>query len=220
VSGQILGLSSREDETVQIFLHNKYLQKVIESVENAYEKYKVAMDEINEKFALKKSVNLEVKLIEELEVEIHDDCKFEHEDQGTTLQDNQDSTGKELTLQQEDQDNQDSIDNDSTLDQEAQDYPHQNDQDNPHHNNLASLDTIIHQKVLIKMILQDASNDDQFLYVCHSSCSRDEETHLTYSKLRKHSHIDASQILLGHIFLWSQRSPPKTNILIIHFIFS
>jgi hypothetical protein len=165
-------------------------------------------------------VNLKVTLIEELEVEIHDDCKFEHEDQDTTLQDNQDSIGKELTLLQEDQDNQDSIDNDSTFDEEAQDYPHKKNQNNPHHNNLASLDTIIHQKVLIKMILQDGSHDDQFLYMCHSSRSHDEETHLTYSKLRKHSHIDASQRLLGHIFLWPQRSPPKPNILIIHFIFS
>jgi hypothetical protein len=54
VSEWIFDLSLREVEAIQIFLHNECLQKAIESMKNAYEKYKVAMNKINEKFALKK----------------------------------------------------------------------------------------------------------------------------------------------------------------------
>jgi hypothetical protein len=69
---------------------------------------------------LKKNVNLEIKPIEELGVEVHDN---EHEDQDYTHQDNQDSIDKVYTFEQENQDsthqdNHNSIDKDSTLDQE------------------------------------------------------------------------------------------------------
>jgi hypothetical protein len=141
VSGHIFGLSSREVEVVQIFLHNECLQKISESLTNALDKIKIT-------FNLMTNVYLEVKTIEELEIEAHDDCKFEYEDHDSTLQDNQDSIGKDFKQKDQNsthQDNQDSIDKDSTLDQE--------DQDNHHHNNLASLDTINHQEALMKIIL-------------------------------------------------------------------
>jgi hypothetical protein len=90
---------------------------------------------------LKKNMNLEVKSIEELEVEAHANYKFEHEDQDCTHQDNQDSIDNNYTFEQENQnlthqDNHDSINKDSTLDQE--------DENNPLHKVFASLDIIIH----------------------------------------------------------------------------
>jgi hypothetical protein len=42
-------------------------------------------------------MNLEIKLIEKLEVEIHDDYKFEHEYQDYTKKDNQNSIEKDFT---------------------------------------------------------------------------------------------------------------------------
>jgi hypothetical protein len=54
VSRWIFDLSLREVEMVQIFLHNKCLQKVIEPVKNAYEKYKITLNEIIVKFDPKK----------------------------------------------------------------------------------------------------------------------------------------------------------------------
>jgi hypothetical protein len=71
----------------------------------------------------------------------------------------------------------------------------------------------------MKIISQDTSNDDQFLYMYRSSRLYDNKTHLPYSKLRKHPRIDARRIFFGHIFLWPQRPPLKSNILIIHFVF-
>jgi hypothetical protein len=99
---------------------------------------------------LKKNMNLEVKPIEKLGVEAHDNCKFEREDQDCTHQDNQDSIDKNYTFEEENQDsthqdNHDSIDKDSTLNQE--------DENNPLHKVFASLDIIIHQKTLMKIIL-------------------------------------------------------------------
>jgi hypothetical protein len=116
VSGRIFDLSSREVKMVQIFLHNECPQKISESLTNALDKIKATFD-------LTTNANLEVKLIEDLEVETYDDYKFEHEDQGFTPQNNQDSIGKDLLLKQKDQDfthqdNQDSIDKNFTLDQE------------------------------------------------------------------------------------------------------
>jgi hypothetical protein len=63
-----------------------------------------AIDEIKATFDLTKNVNLVVKSIEKFEVEAHDDCKFEQEDQDSTHQYNQDSIDKDFTLEQEDQD--------------------------------------------------------------------------------------------------------------------
>jgi hypothetical protein len=68
VSGRIFGLTSREIEAVQIFLHNECLQNIRESLVNLI----VIFD-------LKENTNLEDKSIEELEVEAHDDYKFEQE---------------------------------------------------------------------------------------------------------------------------------------------
>jgi hypothetical protein len=165
----------------------------------------------------KKNVNLEDKPIEKLGVETHANCKLEHEDQDSIHQDNQDPISNDYTFEQEiqdsnHQDNHDSIDKDFTLDQK--------DEDNPLHQAFASLDTIIHQEDPIKIIPQDISNDDQFLYMYRSSRLHDNKIHLPNSKLRKHSRIDARRIFFGHIFLWPQRSPLKPNILIIHFVFS
>jgi hypothetical protein len=53
VTGWIFDLSSIEIKTVQIFLHNEFLQR-FESVVNAYEEYKIAMNKINVEFDLKK----------------------------------------------------------------------------------------------------------------------------------------------------------------------
>jgi hypothetical protein len=132
-------------------------------------------------------MNLEVKSIEELGVETHVNYKLEHEDQDSTHQDNQDSINNDYTFEQENQDsthqdNHDSIDKDSTLDQE--------DEDNPLHKAFASLDIIIHQEALMKIILQDTSNDDQFIYMYCSSRLHDNKTHFSYLKLRKHFRID------------------------------
>jgi hypothetical protein len=143
-------------------------------------------------------MNLVVKPIEELGVETHNNYKFEHEDQDCIHQDNQDSIDKNYTFEQENQDsthqdNHDSIDKDSTFDQE--------DENNPLNKVFASLNIIIHQETLMKIILQDTSNDDQFLYMYRSSRLHDNKTHLSYSKLRKHFCIDARRIFFDHIFL-------------------
>jgi hypothetical protein len=132
---------------------------------------------------LKKNINLEDKLIEELGVETHANCKLDHEDEDYIHQDNQYLISNNYTFEQKiqdsnHQDNHDSIDKDSTLDQK--------DEDNPLHQAFASLDTIIHQEAPMKIIPQDTSNDDQFLYMYRSSRLHDNNTHLPYSKLRKH----------------------------------
>jgi hypothetical protein len=206
VSYRIYGLTSREIKAIQAFLHKLWLQKIRESLD----KLIVICDP-------KKNVNLEDKLMEELEVETHANYKLEHENQDFIHQDNQDPISNDYTFEQENQnsthqDNHDPIDKDSTLDQK--------DEDNPLHQAFALLNTIIYQEALIKIIPQDTSNDDQFLYMYRSSRLHDNKTHLTYSKLRKYSRIDARQIFFGHIFLWPQRPPSKPNILIIHFVFS
>jgi hypothetical protein len=106
VSGQIFSLTSREIEAVQIFLHNECFQKISKSLANA-------IDEIKVTFDLTKNANLEVKSIEEFEVDAHDDCKFEQKDQDSH-QDNQDSIDKDFTLEQEDQDSTHLDDQNST----------------------------------------------------------------------------------------------------------
>jgi hypothetical protein len=113
-----------------------------------------------------------------------------------------------------------SQDNQDLTQYEDQNYLHTKNQDNPHHNDLASLDTIIHHETLMKIILQDTLYDDPFLYMCHFFRSLNEDNRLTYSTIRKHSHLDARQTLLGPFFFWPRRPPPKSNILIIHFLFS
>jgi hypothetical protein len=80
--------------------------------------------------------------------------------------------------------------------QKNQDYFNQEDQDNPHHNDLASLEIIIHHETLMKIILQDTLYDDPFLYVCRSSHSHDEETRLIHIKIRPHLHLDMSGLEL------------------------
>jgi hypothetical protein len=77
VSCRIYGLTSREIETVQAFLHKEWLQKIRESLN----KLIVICD-------LKKNVNLEYQPIEKVGVETHVNCKFEHEDQDSIHQDN------------------------------------------------------------------------------------------------------------------------------------
>jgi hypothetical protein len=162
----------------------------------------------------KKNVNLEDKAIEELGVETHANCKLEHKDQDSIHQGNQDPISNDYTFEQEIQDSnhQEDEDKDSTLDQK--------DENNPLHQAFASLDTIIHQEAPMKIIPQDTSIDDQFLYMYRSSRLHGNTIHLPNLKLRKHSRIDTRRIFFGHIFLWPQRPPPKPNILIIHFIFS
>jgi hypothetical protein len=166
---------------------------------------------------LKKNMNLEEKPIEELGVETHANCKLQHENQDSIHQDNQDPISNDYTFEQEiqnsnHQDNHDSIDKHSTLDQK--------DEDNHLHQVFASLDTIIHQEDPIKIIPQDISNDDQFLYMYRLSRLHDNKIHLPNSKLRKYPRIDPRRIFFDHIFLWPERPSPKPNILIIHFVFS
>jgi co-chaperonin GroES (HSP10) len=98
---------SQEKSKRQIFLHNKCLQQIKEALV-------IAIDKINATFGLTKNVNLQVKLIEKLEVEVYDNCKFEQEDQDSTHQDNQDSIDKDFTLEQKDQDSTHKDDQGST----------------------------------------------------------------------------------------------------------
>jgi hypothetical protein len=152
VSGQIFGLTSREIKTVQIFLHNECLQNIRGSLVNL-----ITM------FDLKKNMNLEVKSIKELEVEAHDDCKFEQKVQGSTHQDHPDSIDKVSTLKQDDQD---------LTYQEYHDSIHQADQDSTHQEDQASLDTLSHSiqyETRIINFLQGTSYKDSFQSMCHSS---------------------------------------------------
>jgi hypothetical protein len=82
--------------------------------------------------------------------------------------------GANLKVEEKDQDHTQQEDHHSPP-QDDQDLPQHENQDNPHHNVLVSFDTIIHHETLMKIILQDTSYDDPFLYVCHSSRSHDEK---------------------------------------------
>jgi hypothetical protein len=94
----------------------------------------------------RKKYEFRSQTIEKLEVEAYDNCKLEHKDQDRAHQDNQDSIDKDYTFEQE---NQDSTHQDD-----------QEDEDNPLHKAFASLDIIIHQEALIKIILQDTLNNN------------------------------------------------------------
>jgi hypothetical protein len=202
VSYRIYGLTPREIKVVQAFLHKEWLQKNREYLD----KLIVICDP-------KKNMNLEDKSIEEFGVETRANCKLEHEDEDSIHQGNQDPISNDYTFEQEIQDSnhQEDEDKDSTLDKK--------DEDNPLHQVFTSLDTIIHQEAPMKIIPQDTSIYDQFLYMYRSTRLHGNTTHLPNSKLRKHSRIDTRRIFFGHIFLWPQRPPPKSNILIIHFVF-
>jgi hypothetical protein len=93
-------------------------------------------DMSNGEFEVDEHANFEVVSHAEFEVKANEDFKFVEEVQDSPYQED-----KDFTLQD-------------------QDSPRQEDQDNPHHNDLASLDTIICQEVLIKIILQDISYND------------------------------------------------------------
>jgi hypothetical protein len=123
----------------------------------------------------RKNVNLEDIIIEQLGVVTHDNCKLEHEDQDSIHQENQDSISNDYTFEQEIQDSnhQEDEDKDSTLDQK--------DEDNPLHQAFTSLDIIIHQEAPMKIIPQDTSIDDQFLYMYCSSRLHGNTTHLPNS---------------------------------------
>jgi hypothetical protein len=167
---QDLFLPSREVEAVEIFLHNECHQKINKSLANA-------IDEIKATFDLTKNVNLVVKSIEKFEVEAHDDCKFEQEDQDSTHQDNQDSIDKDFTLEQEDQDsthqdNQDPIDKDFTLEQEDQDSTHLDYQNSTHYDDQDSLNIFPHSIQYESPIInypQETSYKHPFQFICHSS---------------------------------------------------
>jgi hypothetical protein len=90
---------------------------------------------------------------------------------------------------------------------EEQDFPHQEDQDNPHYNDIASFDIIIPQETLMTLILQETLNDDHFLFMYHSSRLHDNKTHFTYSKLRKHSRIDARHFFVIFFFTHKDHLP-------------
>jgi hypothetical protein len=138
----------------------------------------------NGEFEVDEGANFKVK------VKTNEDFKIEEEDQNHTQQEDHCSPSQ----------------NDQDLTQHKnQDYSYQEGQDNPHHNDLVSLNTIIHYEALMKIILQDTSYDDSFLYMCHF--------------FRLHPHLDARRTLLGSFFLWPRRPPPKSNILIVHFVF-
>jgi hypothetical protein len=68
MSYRIYGLTPREIEVVQAFLHKEWLQKIREFLD----KLIVICDP-------KKNVNLEDKPIKELGVETHTNCKLKHE---------------------------------------------------------------------------------------------------------------------------------------------
>jgi hypothetical protein len=116
-----------------------------------------------------------------LEIITKDELKVNEEDKDHTQQEDYHSPP------QDDQD---------LTQQKNQDYSDQEDQDNPHHNDLASLEIIIHHEALMKIILQDTLYDDLFLYVCRSSRSHDEKTHLIHLKIRPHLNLDMSGLEL------------------------
>jgi hypothetical protein len=105
----------------------------------------------------------------EVEIKANKDLKVDEEDQDHTQQE------YHYFPPQNDQD---------LTPQEDQDYLIQEYQDNPHHNDLALLDIIIHHEVFIKIILQNTLYDDFFLCMCCLSRSHHMTKKLTSSTRR------------------------------------
>jgi hypothetical protein len=155
----VYGLTSREIEAVQTFLHKEWLQQIRET-----------LDKLIVIYDPKKNMNLEDKPIEELGVETHVNCKLEHEDQDSFHQDNQNPISNDYTCEQEIQDsthqnNQDSIDKNFTLKQEDQNSTHIDDQNSTHHDDQDSLNILPHSiqyEASIINSLQKTSYKDSF----------------------------------------------------------
>jgi hypothetical protein len=216
VSCRIYGLTSREIEAVQAFLHKEWLQRIRE-----------ILDKLIVIYDPKKNVNLEVKLIEEFGVETHSNCKLEHEDQDFIHQDNQDLISNDYTFEQEIQDsthqnNQDSIDKNFTLEQEDQDSTHLDDQNSTHHEDQDSLNILPHSiqyEASIINSLQKTSYKDPFRFVCHSSSLHSSMVVQENQFIWRHLSFEMGRIFLGHILLWPRRPPPpKPNLLFVHFL--
>jgi hypothetical protein len=217
VSGRIYGLTSREIEVVQAFLHNEWRQKIIES-----------LDIMIVICVPKKNMNLEDQPIEEFGVETHANCKLEHEDQDSIHQDNQDPISNDYTFEQEIQDsthqnNQDSIDKNFTVEQEGQDSTHLDDQNSTHHDDQDSLNIFPHSiqyEASIINFLQETSYKDSFQFVCHSSSLHSSMVVQENQFIWRHLTFETGRTFLGHILLWPRRLPPKSNLLIVHFLWA
>jgi hypothetical protein len=217
VSYRIYGLTSREIEVVQAFLHKKWLQKIKESLD----KLIVMCDS-------KKNVNLEDQPIEGLGVETHVNCKLKHGDQDSIHQDNQDPISNDYTFEQEIQDsthqnNQDSIEKKFTLEQEVQDSTHLDDQYSIHHDDEHSLNILPHSiqyEASIINFLQEISYKDSFQFVCHFSSLHSSMVVQENQFIWRHLSFETGRTFLGHILLWPRRPPSKPNLLIVHFLWA
>jgi hypothetical protein len=217
VTYRTYGLTSREIDAVQAFLHKEWLQKIKES----WDKLIVMCDS-------KKNINLEDQPIEKLGVETHANCKLEHEDQDSIHRDNQDPISNDYTFEQEIQDsthqnNQDSIDKNFILEQEDQDSIHLDDQNSTHHEDQDLLNILPHSiqyETSIINSLQETSYKDPFQIVCHSSSLHSSMIVHENQFIWRQLSFETGQTSLGIILLWPRRPPPKPNLLIVHFLWA